>query len=84
MIYLNISQIASFVGQNHYDYITPFNVLWKRYDTENYNKLIATPGNSHPSNMGVTYPLAYEALTKAFSKTLIDADYPMRTPDQHT
>lgn len=33
-IYLNISDIASFIGQNKWDYITPFERLWKRYDKD--------------------------------------------------
>jgi hypothetical protein len=33
-IFLNISEIASFVGQNKWDNITPFEKLWKKYDKE--------------------------------------------------
>lgn len=57
--------------------------LYELLSLENYNKLNATPGNSPPSNMNVTYPLAHEALTKTLVKTLIDADFPMRSKDQH-
>ena len=57
--------------------------LYELLSLENYNKLNATPGNSPPSNMNVTYPLANEALTKTLVKTLIDADFPMRSKDQH-
>lgn len=45
-IYLNISEIASLIGQNKWDYITSFERLWKRYDAEyticldNYNNSI--------------------------------------------
>lgn len=35
-IFLNISEIASFIGQNKWDYITPFERLWKRCDKETY------------------------------------------------
>lgn len=35
-IFLNISEIASFVGQNKWDNITPFERLWKKYDKD-YN-----------------------------------------------
>lgn len=31
-IFLNISEIASFIGQNSYDIITPFQRLFKKYD----------------------------------------------------
>jgi hypothetical protein len=47
-IFLNISEIAAFVGQNKWDYITPFERLWKKYDPEykicldEYNNLIST------------------------------------------
>ena len=33
-IFLNISDIASFIGQNKWDYVTPFERLWKKYDPE--------------------------------------------------
>lgn len=36
-IFFNISEIASFIGQNKWDYITPFERLWKRNDKEDYN-----------------------------------------------
>ncbi len=38
-IFLNISDIASFIGQNKWDYITPFERLWKKYDIE-YHTLL--------------------------------------------
>ena len=49
--------------------------LYESLSLENYNKLIATPGNN---------PLVNKAITKALVKTLIDADFPMRIPDQRT
>lgn len=39
-IFLNISDIASFIGQNIYDYVTPFERLWKRCDKEFYTSII--------------------------------------------
>ena len=39
-IYLFTSDIAAFIGQNSYDFVTPFERLWKRCDSECYNKLI--------------------------------------------
>jgi hypothetical protein len=33
-IYLNISEIASYIGENKWDYITPFENLWKRSDPD--------------------------------------------------
>lgn len=41
-IFLFTSDIASFIGQNSYDFITPFERLWKRCDTESYNTIINT------------------------------------------
>jgi hypothetical protein len=41
-IFLFTSDIASFIGQNIYDFVTPFERLWKRYDAESYNNLINT------------------------------------------
>ena len=37
-IFLNISEIASFIGKNPYDCVTPFQRLWKRYDSEAYHR----------------------------------------------
>lgn len=36
-VYLYISDIASFIGQNKWDYITPFERLWKRCDKLGYD-----------------------------------------------
>lgn len=33
-IFLNISDIAAFIGQNSYDFVTPFERLWKKYDEQ--------------------------------------------------
>lgn len=38
-IFLNTSDIASFIGQNKWDYVTPFERLWKKYDSEYTNCL---------------------------------------------
>jgi hypothetical protein len=39
-IYIYISDVASFVGQNKWDYVTPFEQLWKRCNTATYNSLL--------------------------------------------
>jgi hypothetical protein len=39
-VFLFTSDIASFIGQNAYDFVTPFERLWKRCDTECYNNII--------------------------------------------
>ena len=38
--YLNISEIASYVGYNVYDPVKPFERFWKRYDAVTYNNLL--------------------------------------------
>ena len=50
-IFLNISEVASFIGQNKWDYVTPFERLWKKYDSEykicldEYNNKLADKNN---------------------------------------
>ncbi len=39
-IFLYASEIASFIGQNKWDYITPFERLWKKCDKTNYQLII--------------------------------------------
>jgi hypothetical protein len=45
-IFLYTSEIASYIGQNKWDYITPFERLWKRCDKECYEKLINNSKNN--------------------------------------
>lgn len=40
-IYLYCSEIASYIGQNKWDYVTPFERLWKRCDKECYNMILS-------------------------------------------
>lgn len=39
-IFLYTSDIAAYIGQNKYDFVTPFERLWKRCDSVCYNKII--------------------------------------------
>lgn len=39
-IFINISEIASYIGQNKWDYVTPFERIWKKCDKEFYNNLV--------------------------------------------
>lgn len=39
-IFLFTSDIASFIGKNEYDFVTPFERLWKRCDSDDYNNII--------------------------------------------
>jgi len=39
-IFLYISDVASFIGQNHWDYVLPFERLWKRVDATGYTQAL--------------------------------------------
>jgi hypothetical protein len=39
-VYLNVSDIAAYIGQNKFDYVTPFERLWKRCDKESLATLL--------------------------------------------
>ena len=39
-VFLYISEIAAYVGQNKYDSVTPFTRVWKRCDSQFYNESI--------------------------------------------
>ncbi|NBO99347.1 MAG: hypothetical protein EBU90_04365 [Proteobacteria bacterium] len=39
-IFLYISDVASFIGQNHWDYVLPFERLWKRVDNTGYTQAL--------------------------------------------
>lgn len=39
-IYINVSDIASFINQNKWDFVTPFERIWKRYDDIGYNNCL--------------------------------------------
>lgn len=39
-LYINISELASYIGQNKWDYITPFERLWKRCDYDGYINIL--------------------------------------------
>ena len=41
-VFLYTSEIASYIGQNKWDYVTPFERLWKRCDKDNYNFILET------------------------------------------
>ena len=34
--FLNISEISSFINENKWDYVSPFEKLWKKYDSESF------------------------------------------------
>lgn len=40
-IFINISETASFIGQNKWDVITPFERLWKKYDPIQYKVCVS-------------------------------------------
>lgn len=39
-IFINISDVAAFIGQNKWDIVTPFERLWKKCDTDSYEKIL--------------------------------------------
>ena len=39
-MFVNVSDVSAFIGQNKWDMITPFERLWKNNDPESYNKTI--------------------------------------------
>jgi hypothetical protein len=39
-VFLYPSDIAAYIGQNQYDFVTPFERLWKRCDSESYTDII--------------------------------------------
>jgi hypothetical protein len=39
-IYINTSDIAAYIGQNYFDFVTPFERIWKKCDIETYKNLI--------------------------------------------
>lgn len=39
-VFLYPSDIAAYIGQNQYDFVTPFERLWKRCDLESYTDII--------------------------------------------
>ena len=39
-IFLYTSEIAAYIGQNKYDYVTPFERIWKRCDSIEYNRIL--------------------------------------------
>lgn len=39
-IFINISDVASFIGQNKWDTVTPFERLWKKCDADSYEKVL--------------------------------------------
>ncbi len=41
-VFLYISEVASYIGQNKWDYVTPFERIWKRCDKDGYNLILET------------------------------------------
>lgn len=44
-IYINTSDIASYIGQNYFDFVTPFERIWKKCDIKTYQTLISNLEN---------------------------------------
>ena len=67
-IYIFISDIASFIGQNKWDYITPFERLWKKCDREGYQRVI-----EHYKTTLVTYNQELDNIT--LEKGYLESDF---------
>lgn len=53
-VFLYTSDIASYIGQNKWDYVTPFERLWKRCDKDNYNLILEkTKRNINERNLQI-------------------------------
>lgn len=39
-VFINVSDVAAFIGQNKWDTVTPFERLWKKCDTDSYQKIM--------------------------------------------
>jgi hypothetical protein len=66
-IFIYISDIAAYIGQNKYDFVTPFERLWKRCDTTNYKEII----ESNKNNL-INFQLELKKLEN--DKTLLEDD----------
>jgi hypothetical protein len=66
-IFIYISDIAAYIGQNNYDFVTPFERLWKRCDATDYNQIIT-------SNKNDLVNLQLELKTLEKEKTLLEDD----------
>lgn len=40
-IFINISDVASYIGQNKWDFVKPFERLWKKCDSVNYQNILS-------------------------------------------
>jgi len=72
-IYINCSDISSFIGQNKWDYWTPFIRLWKRVDSKGYmqcEQLSKNVPNTHRGVMDKHVELQ-ETLGETFIKETI-------------
>ena len=70
-IYINCSEISSFIGQNKWDYWTPFIRLWKRIDLKDYLKCEELSKNETIDNKVVVIDKMIE-LQKTLGETFIE------------
>jgi hypothetical protein len=65
-IYIYSSDVASFIGQNPYDYVTPFERLWKKCDSAGYEAVLSV------LNSGVTEKQLQLGVLQAEKRALED------------
>lgn len=63
-IFLNTSDIASFIGQNKWNYIESFERLWKKYDEDYIKCLTVLNDKVSNKNIELTLTLKEEDITK--------------------
>lgn len=70
--FLNVSDVASFINQNKWNYIEPFVKLWKKYDSETYNKIILISKTKNFDQKIDKIKYVEETLGTNFVKNIID------------
>jgi hypothetical protein len=78
-VFISVSDIAAFVGQNKYDIVTPFERLWKKCDKDGYNAILQHSKNKlfEQSAHLAKYQEEIDLLNKKYESKLI-------TKRQHT
>jgi hypothetical protein len=72
-LYIYISDIASFIGQNKWDYVTPFERLWKKCDSNEYKSSLVNINNNITNKKSLLTQLEHDKsiLEQKISEKLI-------------
>lgn len=76
-VFLNISEIASFIGQNVYDFVTPFERVFKKYD-----KTVWKMFENQTRNQVSKYKILLEKLQE--EKMLLEKIKQVISPEEYT